>query len=285
LTREAKEKLVKGCQIPEILVFVPTFNSEKYLRQCLDSVLDQTFEDWQCVISDDASTDSSVEIAREYERRDPRFKVLTHSQNVGAANNWNRAKENNTSFATKILCADDYLLPEALSIQIAILKENNSPIVFSERLILLPNGKKLHPKLPIYSKSISFNDAFKYYIKLGRNIFGEPVAALFQTEYFKSSEGFLPQFEYTLDTSGYMAISRKREVTFDNNVVGVFRVSKGQWSQQLKSKQFSHIFEFIDHLVGVEGVRVSKSQVLVGKIKVMGANLVRVFVYKFLRDK
>jgi len=258
LTREAKEKLLKGCQIPEILVFVPTFNSEKYLRQCLDSVLNQTFEDWQCVISDDASTDSSVEIAREYERRDPRFKVLTHSSNVGAANNWNRAKENNTSFATKILCADDYLLPEALSTQIVILKENNSSIVFSERLILLPDGKKL---------------------------FGEPVAALFRTEYFKSSEGFMPQFEYTLDTSGYMAISRKREVTFDNNVVGVFRVSKTQWSHQLKTKQFSHIFEFIDHLVEVEGVRVSKIQVLVGKIKVMGANLVRVFIYKFLREK
>jgi hypothetical protein len=62
-------------------------------------------------------------------------------------------------------------------------------------------------------------------------------------------------------------------------------VSKGQWSQQLKTKQVSHIFEFIDHLVEVEGVRVSKFQVLVGKIKVMGANLVRVFIYKFLRDK
>jgi hypothetical protein len=62
-------------------------------------------------------------------------------------------------------------------------------------------------------------------------------------------------------------------------------VSKGQWSQQLKTKQFSHIFEFIDHLIEVEGVRASKFQVLVGKIKVMGANLVRVFIYKFLRDK
>ena len=102
------------CKISEILVFVPTYNSEKYLRQCLDSVLQQTFIDWQCVISDDASTDKSVEIAREYEKIDSRFKVLTHENNVGAANNWNRAKENNNSFATKILCADDYLLKDAL---------------------------------------------------------------------------------------------------------------------------------------------------------------------------
>jgi glycosyltransferase involved in cell wall biosynthesis len=248
-------------------------------------VLNQTFKDWQCVISDDASTDRSVEIAIEYPAKDPRFKVITHSKNVGAANNWNRAKEVNESFATKILCADDYLYPEALSKQLNILKETDSAIVFSEREIVFPGGKKLHPKLPCYSSNISFTEAFKHYIKAGRNIFGEPVSALFSTDKFKNSEGFHLKFEYTLDTSGYMAISRANHVTFDKNVVGAFRISKDQWSHRLRSQQFSHVFQFIDHLVEVEGVRVSRLEVLVGKIKVMGANLIRVLIYKFLRDK
>ena len=273
------------CKISEILVFVPTYNSEKYLRQCLDSVLQQTFQDWQCVISDDASIDKSVEIAREYEKIDSRFKVLTHEQNVGAANNWNRAKENNNSFATKILCADDYLLKDALQEQLDILQRNQTAIVFSERYIVFPSGKKLHPRLPKYASKISFNDAFKIYINLGRNIFGEPVTALFRTDLFVKSEGFYPKFEYSLDTSGYMAIARGHDVTFDNSVVGAFRVSKSQWSHKLKGKQFAHIFDFIDHLVEVEGIQVSKTEVLIGKIKVMGANLLRVVLYKFLRDK
>ena len=273
------------CKISEILVFVPTYNSEKYLRQCLDSVLQQTFQDWQCVISDDASTDKSVEIAREYEKIDSRFKVLTHEKNVGAATNWNRAKENNNSFATKILCADDYLLKDALQEQLDILQRNQTAIVFSERYIVFPSGKKLHPRLPKYASNISFNDAFKFYINLGRNIFGEPVTALFRTDLFVKSEGFYPKFEYSLDTSGYMAIARGHDVTFDNYVVGVFRVSKSQWSHKLRGKQFAHIFDFIDHLVEVEGIQVSKTEVLIGKIKVMGANLLRVVLYKFLRDK
>ena len=272
-------------KISEILVFVPTYNSEKYLRQCLDSVLQQTFQDWQCVISDDASTDKSIEIAREYEKIDSRFKVLTHEKNVGAANNWNRAKENNNSFATKILCADDYLFKDALKEQLDILQRNQTAIVFSERYIVFPSGKKLHPRLPKYASNISFNDAFKFYINLGRNIFGEPVTALFRTDLFVKSEGFYPKFEYSLDTSGYMAIARGHDVTFDNSVVGAFRVSKSQWSHKLKGKQFAHIFDFIDHLVEVEGIQVSKTEVLVGKIKVMGANLLRVVLYKFLRDK
>ena len=273
------------CKISEILVFVPTYNSEKYLRQCLDSVLQQTFQDWQCVISDDASTDKSVEIAREYEKIDSRFKVVTHDKNVGAANNWNRAKENNNSFATKILCADDYLFKDALKEQLDILQRNQTAIVFSERYIVFPSGKKLHPRLPKYASNISFNDAFKLYINLGRNIFGEPVTALFRTDIFVKSEGFYPKFEYSLDTSGYMAIARGHDVTFDNSVVGAFRVSKNQWSHKLKGKQFAHIFDFIDHLVEVEGIQVTKKDVLLGKIKVMGANLLRVVLYSFLRDK
>jgi glycosyltransferase involved in cell wall biosynthesis len=285
LTREALAKDMWRCKISEILVFVPTYNSEKYLRQCLDSVLQQTFQDWQCVISDDASTDKSVEIAREYEKIDSRFKVITHDKNVGAANNWNRAKENNNSFATKILCADDYLLKDALKEQLDILHKNQTAIVFSERYIVFPGGKKIHPRLPKYASNISFNDAFKFYINLGRNIFGEPVTALFRTDLFVKSEGFYPKFEYSLDTSGYMAIARGQVVTFDNSVVGAFRVSKSQWSHKLKGKQFAHIFDFIDHLVEVEGIQVTKTEVLIGKIKVMGANLVRVFLYKFLRDK
>jgi glycosyltransferase involved in cell wall biosynthesis len=272
-------------KISKILVFVPTFNSEKYLRQCLDSVLQQTFQDWKCVISDDASTDKSVEIAMEYEKLDSRFKVLTHDKNVGAANNWNRAKENNNSFATKILCADDYLFKGALKEQVEILQRNQTAIVFSERYIIFPSGKKLHPRLPKYASNISFNDAFKFYINLGRNMFGEPVTALFRTDLFVKSEGFYPKFEYSLDTSGYMAIARGNDVTFDNSVVGAFRVSKNQWSHKLKGKQFAHVFEFIEHLVEVEGIQVTKTEVLIGKIKVMGANLLRVVLYKFLRDK
>jgi glycosyltransferase involved in cell wall biosynthesis len=285
LTREAQVKGMRRCKISEILVFVPTYNSEKYLRECLDSVLHQTFQDWECVISDDASTDKSVEIAREYEKKDSRFRVLTHEKNVGAANNWNRAKENNNCFATKILCADDYLMIDALKKQLDILKRNETAIVFSERYVVFPNGKKLHPRLPKYASNISFNEAFKYYINLGRNIFGEPVTALFRTDLFVKSEGFYPKFEYSLDTSGYMAIARGHDMTFDKSIVGAFRVSKTQWSYKLKEKQYSHIFDFIDHLVEVEGIQVTKVEVLIGKIKVMIANLLRVFLYKILRDK
>ena len=275
---------MRGCKISEILVFVPTYNSEKYLRQCLDSVLKQTFQDWQCVISDDASTDKSVEIAKEYEKKDTRFKVLTHEKNVGAANNWNRVKENNNSFATKILCADDYIFHDSLAIQLNLLKRFNTSIVFSERKILFPSGRSLHPKLPKYGQSLSFNEAFSLYIKSGRNIFGEPVSALFKTDSLISSKTFNSNFEFALDTFCYAAIANNENVTFDSNIVGVFRVSKSQWSYKMRSQQFFHDFEFIDHLIREEGVKISRSNVILGKVKVLLANMIRILIYKLMKE-
>jgi hypothetical protein len=82
-----------------------------------------------------------------------------------------------------------------------------------------------------------------------------------------------------------LAVSRCQEVTFDSSTVGVFRVSKDQWSHRLKGDQYSHVFEFINHLVTKEGIRVTSTELFLGKLKVMVANLIRIVLYRFMRDK
>jgi hypothetical protein len=81
-----------------------------------------------------------------------------------------------------------------------------------------------------------------------------------------------------------MAIARGKDVTFDDHLVGVFRVSREQWSHRLKYKQYLHVFDFINHLVEGEGIQVNRVEVLLGKIKVMSANLLRFILYKMIRD-
>lgn len=73
---------------PKVSVIIPVYNVEKYLRECLDSVLGQTLKDIEVICVDDGSTDSSLDILREYEQKDPRVKVLTQpNTNAGAARN------------------------------------------------------------------------------------------------------------------------------------------------------------------------------------------------------
>lgn len=70
---------------PLISIIVPVYNAEKYLSKCLDSIIAQTFEDWECIIVNDASPDGGGKIILSYAQKDGRFKVITKSINEGVS--------------------------------------------------------------------------------------------------------------------------------------------------------------------------------------------------------
>jgi glycosyltransferase involved in cell wall biosynthesis len=69
---------------PKVSIVVPVYNVEQYIRRCLDSILSQTFTDWECILVDDGSTDDSGKICDEYTGKDKRF-VVFHQENKGVA--------------------------------------------------------------------------------------------------------------------------------------------------------------------------------------------------------
>ena len=69
--------------MPKLSVIVPVYNTEKYLRECIDSILAQTFGDFELLLVDDGSTDSSGAICEEYAQMDERIRVI-HQKNAGA---------------------------------------------------------------------------------------------------------------------------------------------------------------------------------------------------------
>lgn len=69
---------------PKISIIVPVYKVEKYLRRCLDSIVSQTFTDWECILVDDGSPDNSGEMCDEYADKDKRFRVF-HQENAGVS--------------------------------------------------------------------------------------------------------------------------------------------------------------------------------------------------------
>ncbi|GAH99719.1 unnamed protein product, partial [marine sediment metagenome] len=69
---------------------MPVYNTKKYLRQAIESILNQTFRDFEFIIVDDCSTDSSPEIIEEYAKKDKRIRALYNSQNLKVARTRNR---------------------------------------------------------------------------------------------------------------------------------------------------------------------------------------------------
>lgn len=108
----------------KISVLVPVYNSEKYLRKCVDSILKQTYENIELILVNDGSTDSSYEIMENYKEKDERVKAI-HIDNKGVANARNVLLDNATGVYYTYVDSDDWIEPDYLQeLYNQIVKEN-----------------------------------------------------------------------------------------------------------------------------------------------------------------
>ena len=94
--------------MPKISIIIPCYNVEKYIKQCLESVVNQTLKDIEIICINDGSTDSTLEILREYENRDNRIKVIS-KQNSGYGASMNIGLETAKGEYVGIVESDDYV--------------------------------------------------------------------------------------------------------------------------------------------------------------------------------
>lgn len=114
--------------MPKVSIIVPVYNVEKYLRPCLDSIVAQTFTDFEAVLVDDESTDNSGKICDEYAAKDDRF-VVIHKQNEGVAKARITAFEHSKGELITFIDADDYVSPKYLETLTKSLEDNDADIV------------------------------------------------------------------------------------------------------------------------------------------------------------
>jgi glycosyltransferase involved in cell wall biosynthesis len=111
---------VPGCN-PRVSVIAPLYNCEPYVAAAIDSVVAQTFEDWELVVTDDGSTDRSPEIVEEIARREPRVRLLRQENSGGPAAPRNRALAEATGELVCFLDPDDLFDPHRLETQVGVL--------------------------------------------------------------------------------------------------------------------------------------------------------------------
>lgn len=122
---------------PRISVGMPVYNGERYIKETLDSILSQTFDDFELIISDNASTDGTAQICREYIIREPRVRYFRNEKNLGAAWNYNKVFNLSTGKYFKWAPADDVCAPEFLERCIDILDHYPGVVLCYPRTTLI----------------------------------------------------------------------------------------------------------------------------------------------------
>lgn len=110
----------------KISVIIPVYNAQKYLREALDSMLSQTFKDFEVLCVDDCSTDSSWDILQEYASKDQRIKVFKNEENLRLAGNLNKLLglvDKNVKYIVR-MDNDDISLPQRLQVQFDFMEEH-----------------------------------------------------------------------------------------------------------------------------------------------------------------
>lgn len=218
---------------PLISIITPTYNHEKYIAECIESVLNQTYENWEMIIIDDCSNDKTYEIAKKYAEKDKRIKLIRHSENYGALNldkTYNEALSIANGEWIAILEGDDVWIKSKLEYQVELLRNLSSDVILLHAhvgliyedigKIVIPNKKFIFiENIP----SIIPYDASKYLFYGFNPIYSQSV--LIKKESLLKIGGFIqiPRDIRLVDFPTWLRLSKLGKFVYDKKVIGFWR--------------------------------------------------------------
>lgn len=201
---------------PKISVLMPVYNAEKYLREAIESILNQTFKDFEFIIINDASTDSSKKIIIFY--KDQRIKYFENTHNLGVAKTLNKGLELATAKYIARMDADDISSPQRLAIEYGqIIKDNNIALVASSYETIDQHGKYIYTVNDVSSAEEIF------YTLQFRNCLGHPTVIFNKEIILREFHGYknCQAEDYDL----WLRVSKKYKISKINKVLHQLRIS------------------------------------------------------------
>jgi len=126
---------------PLISIITPVYNASPFLKETIKSVKDQTFKDWEWIIVDDCSSDSSVDIIISFASDDSRIHLIRLDINSGTGVAKNTALRHARGRFITFIDSDDLWKPEKLELQVNFMMDNNYPISFTSYVVMDQSGR------------------------------------------------------------------------------------------------------------------------------------------------
>ena len=201
---------------PLVSVITPVYNCEKYLALTIESVINQTYADWEMILVDDCSPDKSAEIIKSYQQKDKRLKYFKLSENGGAAIARNKGLELSKGRYIAYLDADDIWLPTKLERQIDFMTKNDIAFTCCDYEKIEADGTHLH-KIVRMPKTMTYNQYL-------RNTIIQTVGVITDTEKFDKKLLMMPNVRRGQDAATWLQLLRNGvKFTGQNEVLAQYR--------------------------------------------------------------
>ncbi|MEL7038711.1 MAG: glycosyltransferase [Cyanobacteria bacterium J06592_8] len=247
---------------PLVSVCIPTYNGDRFIAEAISSVLSQTYSSLEVIVSDDGSTDHTINIAQRFQdQTSVRFLILPH-KSLGLADNCNFAISQAQGKYIKFLFQDDLLAPKCITEMVKIAEQDHKiGLVFSPREICFVDevAKTDSDLMAIYQDFQDLHQAWLNLkpIQLGSdllkdpNLFehpinkiGEPSTVLIQRNILEKIGGFDPNLNQLVDLDLWLRIMGNYKIGFVNQVLSYFRLHTQQKTYQNIAKNVSTDLKF-----------------------------------------
>ncbi|WP_160060260.1 glycosyltransferase family 2 protein [Psychromonas sp. L1A2] len=221
-----------------ISIIMPSFNSEAVIAESINSVLIQTYSDFELIITDDNSTDNTIAIIRQYQGSDRRIKLFTLGENLGAGNARNNSIKHAKGRFIAFLDADDIWLPTKLEKQIKFMLDNRYTLTYSAYQKFDRDGDLgiINPPL-----EVSYNQL------LYSNVIG-CLTAIYDTKYI--GKQYMPLIRKRQDMGLWLTILKMVPKAYClNEVLAKYRVDSGMTQDKLLVLKYQ--WQFYREVVGL----------------------------------
>jgi glycosyltransferase involved in cell wall biosynthesis len=208
---------------PLVSIIMNCFNSEKYLKEAIDSVFDQTFSDWEIVFWDNISTDGSAAITSSYDNRLRYFLAPKHTE-LGVARNLalKQAKGKYVGF----LDCDDIFLEDKLKCQIGFMEKNDHIMSYGSAIIIDENGRELRRRITKNNSGKVFGGLLRHYE------ISMLTVVIRRSLLIDEKLNFDTNLKYNPDFNLFMRIASKYPIGVMRDPVGKYRIVDNSLSSQ-----------------------------------------------------
>ena len=235
---------------PLVSIITPVHNGGRYIEECVQSILSQTYTNLEYFIVSNCSTDATLSIAKRYEAIDKRIRVYDYSEFVDVIESHNRAFRliSSGSKYCKVVSSDDCLFPECIARMVALAEAN--PTVGIVGSYALSGGSEgcrvVFDGLPYGRTIVSGREACRWHLLGGRYFLGMPTSVMYRSDLIRGTDSFYPNPRQHADISAFYECLRTSDFGFVHQVLAYERVHQnalGAKAKPLSSSAASHLLD------------------------------------------